>query len=84
MTAAGKKLPDGQYWNQDLINTAMSNDIISETTAKKLRQYLAFRHFFSHGYSFELDPKRMRSLVKDIRAIFDCFRDEINKAIDRI
>ena len=84
VTAAGKKLPDGSSWHQDLINTAMSNGIISESTAKKLRQYLAFRHFFSHGYSFELDPKRMRNLLKDIQAIFDSFKDEINKAIDRI
>ena len=84
VTAAGEKLPDGSSWHQDLINTAMSNDIISKSTAKKLRQYLAFRHFFSHGYSFELDPKRMSNLVKDIRAIFDCFKDEISKAIDRI
>ena len=84
VNAAGKKLPDGPSWHQNLINTAVANDIISESTAKKLRQYLAFRHFFSHGYSFELDPKRMRNLVKDIRAIFECFKDEIKKAIDRI
>ncbi len=84
VTAAGKKLPDGPSWHQDLINTAMPNGIISEPTAKKLRQYLAFRHFFSHGYSFELDPKRMTNLVKDIQAIFDCFKHEISKAIDRI
>jgi len=84
VTAAGKNLPDGSAWHRDLINTAMSSDIISESTAKKLRQYLAFRHFFSHGYSFELDPKRMSNLVKDIRAIFGCFKDEINKAVDRI
>ena len=84
VNAAGKKLPDGPSWHQDLINTAVANNIISESTARKLRQYLAFRHFFSHGYSFELDPKRISNLVKDIRAIFDCFRNEINKAIERI
>jgi uncharacterized protein YutE (UPF0331/DUF86 family) len=67
VNAAGKKLPDGPSWHQDLINTAVVNNIISESTAKKLRQYLAFRHFFSHGYSFELDPKRIGNLIKDIR-----------------
>jgi uncharacterized protein YutE (UPF0331/DUF86 family) len=84
VNAVGKKLPDGPSWHQDLINTAIANDIISESTARKLRQYLAFRHFFSHGYSFELDPKRMSNLVKDIRPTFDCFKKEINKAIERI
>jgi uncharacterized protein YutE (UPF0331/DUF86 family) len=67
VNAAGKKLPDGPSWHQDLINTAVVNNIISESTAKKLRQYLAFRHFFSHGYSFELDPNRIGNLIKDIR-----------------
>ena len=84
ITATGKKLPDGPSWHQDLINMAVTNKIISESTSKKLRQYLAFRHFFSHGYSFELDPKRIRNLVKDIQAIFECFKDEINKAMDKI
>lgn len=84
VNAIGKKLPDGPSWHQDLINTAVANEIISESTARKLRQYLAFRHFFSHGYSFELDPKRMSNLVKDIRSTFDCFKKEINKAIDKI
>jgi len=45
ITAACKMLPDGPSWHQDLINMAISNDIISESTAGKLRQYLAFRHF---------------------------------------
>jgi len=84
ITAAGKKLPDGSSWHQDLINTAISNDIISGSTAKKLRQYLAFRHFFSHGYSFELDPKRMSNLVNDIQPVFLRFRDEINKSLENI
>lgn len=84
ITAAGKKLPDGPSWHQDLINTAMVNDIISEPTTKRLRQFLAFRHFFSHGYSFDLDPKRMRNLVKDIQPLFFQFRDEVNKSLENI
>ena len=84
VTASGKNLADGPSWHRNLINTAMSNDVISESTAKKLRQYLAFRHFFSHSYSFELDQDQIRNLIKDIWVIFDCFKDEINKAIQRI
>jgi uncharacterized protein YutE (UPF0331/DUF86 family) len=79
-----KKLPDGSSWHQDLVNIATENNIISELTAQELRRYLAFRHFFSHGYSFELDKRRISNLVKDIQAIFANFRDEINKAIDKI
>ena len=47
--ARGEKLPDGSSWHRDLLNIATSNNIISESTAKELIPYLAFRHFFSHG-----------------------------------
>jgi uncharacterized protein YutE (UPF0331/DUF86 family) len=53
--ARGEKLPDGSSWHRDLLNIATSKDIISESTAKELIRYLAFRHFFSHGYTFDLD-----------------------------
>jgi uncharacterized protein YutE (UPF0331/DUF86 family) len=84
IAAAGKKLPDGPSWHQDLINTAITNDLISEPIAKRLRQFLAFRHFFSHGYSFDLDPDRMKNLVKDIQPLFSHFRDEVNKSLEKI
>jgi len=63
---------------------AVTNDIMSESTAKKLRQFLGFRHFFSHGYSFDLDPERMKNLVKDIQPLFPHFRDEVNKSLKNI
>jgi len=58
-----------------------SNGIISESTAKELRRYLAFRHFFSHGYSFDLDKERIIPLVKDIERVLASFRDDINKTL---
>jgi len=83
VTASGKKLPDGSSWHRDLINTAMSNEIISESTAKELRQYLAFRHFFSHAYSFDLDKERIIPLVRDIQLVLASFRDDIIKTLEK-
>ena len=82
--SCGKKIPNGVSWHRELISIATSNNVISESTAKELRRYLAFRHFFSHGYSFDLDKERIIPLVKGIRAILACFRDDINKALDKI
>lgn len=79
-----KEVPDSPSWHQDLVNMASSNNIISQSTDRELRRYLAFRHFFSHGYSFDLDKKRAIPLVKDIRMITDCFRSNINKALEKI
>ena len=81
--SCGKELPDNSSWHRDLVNIAVSNDIISESTAKELRQYLAFRHFFSHGYSFDLDKEHVIPLVKDIQGVLASFRDDINRTLKK-
>ena len=82
--ASGKKLPDGPSWHQKLLTQAVSYDILSESTAKELKRYLAFRHFFSHAYSFDLDKERVIPLVEGIQGILLSFRRDINTAIDEI
>ena len=82
--SSGNKIPDGASWHQELVNTATCKNIISESTAKQLRQYLAFRHFFSHGYSFYLDEKRIIPLVKDIQKVFSAFRADISRTLGKI
>ncbi len=79
--SCGKELPHNSSWHRDLVNIVTSNGIISESTAKELRRYLAFRHFFSHGYSFDLDKERIIPLVKDIERVLASFRDDINKTL---
>ncbi len=81
--SCGKELPDNSSWHRDLVNIAVSNDIISESTAKELRRYLAFRHFFSHGYSFDLDKEHVIPLVKDIQGVLASFRDDINRTLKK-
>ena len=73
--------PHNSSWHRDLVNIATENDIISESTAKELERYLAFRHFFMHGYSFDLDKERIIPLVKDIPNMLAAFRDDINKVL---
>jgi uncharacterized protein YutE (UPF0331/DUF86 family) len=65
------------------VHERVENDIISESTAKEMRQYLAFRHFFSHGYSFDLDKKRIIPLVKGIQRTLACFIDDINRTLKK-
>ncbi|MEJ2703803.1 MAG: hypothetical protein P8Z79_15315 [Sedimentisphaerales bacterium] len=80
--ASGKKLPDGPSWHQDLLATAVSDNIVSDSTARQLKRYLAFRHFFSHAYSFDLDKERIIPLVEGIQPMFSSFRSDIDRAID--
>ena len=80
----GQKIPCGQFWHQDLVKIATSSSIISESTAKEMRRYLAFRHFFSHSYSFDLDKERIIPLVKDVPRILAKFTDDINETLKKL
>ena len=64
-----------------MLKLVCAEGIISESTSIELRRYLAFRHFFSHGYAFELDEKRLVPLVKDIPKVFTSLQKEISRFI---
>jgi len=80
----GRKLLQDTSWHRNLVNLAISDKIISESTAEQLRCYLAFRHFFSHGYSFDLDKERIMPLVKDIPSVLASFTSEVNKTLGMV
>jgi uncharacterized protein YutE (UPF0331/DUF86 family) len=73
------RLPEGPTWHRDLVTEARAGGVISEVTAKDLQRYLAFRHFFSHGYAVELDLDRFEPLVVDAPDVFSRVRQEVRK-----
>jgi len=75
------QIPEGPSWHRDLIAAAVSNGIISEGTAEVLKGYLAFRHFFSHAYAFDLDSERIVPLVRHISHALAAFRKDIQKSL---
>jgi uncharacterized protein YutE (UPF0331/DUF86 family) len=75
------ELHDSPSWHQNLINSAVKEDIISEDLASDVKKYLGFRHYAAHGYAFNLEPDRLQKLTSGIRVTFEKFRNEINKSI---
>ena len=73
------RLPEGPSWHQSLLQIAKKEKIISESLADKIKEYLGFRHFISHGYAFNLNSQRLENLTVDISKIFEEFKSEINK-----
>jgi len=74
-------IPQGESWHRDLLLAAAERNIISDQLLNNLKRYLAFRHYFSHAYALELFPDRIEPLVKDAVALFNEFKQQINKMI---
>jgi hypothetical protein len=60
---------------------AVEKGILSNPLLDDLKRYLAFRHFFGHGYALNLLPGRMEPLVRDAEPVFIKFRGEIENAM---
>jgi hypothetical protein len=80
------RLPDGSKWHRDLLiqmseqnNTRQA--IIDSEQYNVLLQYLSFRHYFRHSYSYRLDWTQMRSLVIEIEVTWRGVKDSIQAQI---
>ena len=76
LLAARVALPTGAAWHRDLLQAAREHGLVSAKLRDQLAPYMAFRHFFAHAYGFDLDPERMKPLVREIRAVYGCFKRE--------
>jgi uncharacterized protein YutE (UPF0331/DUF86 family) len=81
INAKGLKIPDGPSWHEDLLIKSVDTGIISKKTIDKLKDYLAFRHFFSHAYALDLNPQELEPLVKNLSKLYLDFKKEISKII---
>jgi hypothetical protein len=52
------------------LNAAATVGAVSIGTKNDLAGYLAFRHFFSHGYAMDLDPERLEPLVTNAQRVY--------------
>lgn len=83
LISKGLSIPQGPSWHIDLIEICLANQIISQTTSEMLKEYLSFRHFFSHAYSFDVDEERIAPLLEKIKDVHKVFIKDISKALSK-
>lgn len=74
-------IPSKETWHSDLLTIATNKGIITEHTKKQLAKYLAFRHFFTHAYGFQLDEAKLKSLIDNVFEVYALFKNEINATL---
>jgi hypothetical protein len=83
LLASELALPSGAAWHRDLLQLACERGLVSTGLRDRLVPYMAFRHFFTHAYGFDLDPQRLAPLVRDIRSVSACFKKEAKRFVRR-
>ena len=76
------EIPSGGNWHRSLLNLMSQNNehrdkVLAKNEREMLLEYLSFRHFFRHAYSFSLDWDQMRSLVIDIEKNWGIIKKKI-------
>ncbi len=72
-------LPGGAAWHRDLLQLACAEGMISHELRDRLAPYMAFRHFFTHAYGFDLDPERLAPLVREVRPVCGCLKTDVRR-----
>lgn len=82
-------VPSGGQSHRDLLRqmsqeTERRMPLVSKRTAKTLSEYLGFRHFYRHSYSFLIDWEELKKLVMPLEYVWANTRSEFNSFIETL
>lgn len=77
-----KDVPTGTQWHRDLLysmiqSTSNRAAVLSDELSLQLTDYLGFRHFYRHSYSFILECEKLEELVIPLPDIWQRAREEL-------
>jgi uncharacterized protein YutE (UPF0331/DUF86 family) len=82
INSKGVSIPQGPSWHRDLLDLALKHKVINKTAWGSLKQFLGFRHFFSHAHAFHLEVDRIRPLVKAAPKLYASIKRSIQKFLE--
>lgn len=62
--------------------TANRNAVLTAATSERLGEYLGFRHFFRHSYSFFMEWDELEKLVTPLEEVWAQTKKELQLFID--
>jgi len=82
-------VPAGSQWHRDLLtrmteSTARREPVLTVEMAHRLADYLGFRHFYRHSYSFFLDWDEMEKLVTPLAEVWAQVKDQLQLFLDSL
>lgn len=81
---SGIEVADGPNWHARLVDALIArpgaSGLLDGELAATLKDYMRFRHFFRHSYTFELDWAKMRPLVSGLADAFARLRVALARA----
>ena len=83
LRARGVTVPASETWHKDLLESSVTEKVLSRALADQLYPYLAFRHFFSHSYSFLLDAGQLLPLADGMPAVAGRFFSEMDRYLGK-
>lgn len=80
-------VPTGGQWHRDLLRQMGQSlttrpAVLSPEVIQKLLEYLGFRHFYRHAYSFVLNWVEIRKLVVSVDEVWNLVRKELENFVD--
>lgn len=70
-------IKDSPTWHKELLRASFDKGIISDELYEILSNYLSFRHFFVHAYSFNVRWEELRPLVEKLENTIMEFKSAI-------
>jgi hypothetical protein len=83
------QLPQTDRWHRDLLTqmtqaTSKRNQVLTNELANRLTDYLGFRHFYRHSYSFFLEWDELEKLVTLLEGLWVDVKVELEAFVDSL
>jgi hypothetical protein len=82
-------VPTSAQGHRDLLNrmteaTANRRPVLTIETTDRLSEYLGFRHFFRHSYSFFMEWDELEKLVTPLENVWAQTKDELERFLNSL